>query len=340
MFSSFRLLVAVFGIVGLLVLAPSGTARAQFPLRGGRPTPIPANPSGTIEAIGRGVMRIKSLAGQPYMLQLADRATVHVTGTAKKDVLGPGSFISFFAEVDKRRGEVQDKIGELIIFTPSPQRPLGAFPGGRPAIAPDPSGADPQAAKPVAAVPPAAADVPPPGAEKPPADARQSRSRSRRSRAKDEDEGPLIDSFEIVGRITGIDKTGKITVYAPNPYFKSAVQIELTEDPHIDLDLADVRSLALARPGDKVLARGQQVAPNVVQVNEIAVQLTEPFTTVPEEPEKKSSRRTSRSRRGRAEAEEAAEGEKPEEKAEEKAEEKTEEKTEEKAEEEAEEEKE
>jgi len=329
MFSSFRLPVVVLWSVGLLVLAQAGTVRAQRPIRGpmaGRPVPV--DTSGTIEAIGRGLIQIKSLAGQPYMLQLADRATVHVTGTAKKDVLGPGSFISFFAEVDKRRSEVQENIGELIIFTPSPQRPLGAFPGGRPAISPDALGADPQAANPAPA-------VQEPGAEKPPAGARPSRSRGRRARPKDEDEGPAVDSFEIVGRITGIDKTGKITVYAPNPYFKSAVQIELTEDPHIDLDLADVRSLALARPGDKVLARGLQVAPNMVQVNEISVQLAEPFTMVQaKEPEKKPSRRTSRSRRGRAEAEEAAEGEKAEEKAEDKTEEKAEEKEEEEAEEE------
>ena len=87
-----------------------------------RARPVPVDTSGTIEAIGRGLIGIKSLAGQPYMLKIADRAKVQITGTAKKDVLGPGSFISFFAEVDKRRSEVQDKIGELIIFTPSPQR--------------------------------------------------------------------------------------------------------------------------------------------------------------------------------------------------------------------------
>ena len=318
MFCSFRLPVAVCGSVGLLVLSLAGTVRAQLPMRGPMAAPIPVDTSGTIEAIGRGLIQIKSVAGQPYMLQITERAKVQITGTAKKDVLGPGGFISFFAEVDKRRSEVQDKVGELIIFTPSPQRPLGAFPGGRPAVGPDALGADPQAADP-------AAGVQAPDAGQPPAGARQPRSRDRRAHAKEEDEGPPVDNFEIVGRITGIDKTGKLTVYAPNPYFKSAVQIELTEDPHIDLDLADVRMLTIARPGDKVLARGLQVAPNVVQVNEISVQLAEPFTTVQaKEPEKKPTRRTSRSRRGRAEPEEAVEGEKAEEKAEEKTEEKTE----------------
>ena len=300
----------------MLVLSLAGTARAQFPMRGARPAPIRVDTSGTIEAIGRGLIQIKSVGGQPYMLQITERATVHITGTAKKDVLGPGSFVSFFAEVDKRRSEVQEKIGELTIFTPSPQRPLGAFPGGRPAIGPDALEADPPAANPAAA-------VQAPDAAQPPAGARQPRSRSRRAQAKDEDQGPPVDNFEIVGRITGIDKTGKLTVYAPNPYFKSPVEIELTEDPHIDLDLADARMLTIARPGDKVLARGQQVAPNVVQVNEISVELAEPFTMVQaKEPEKKPPRRTTRSRRGQAEPEEAAEGEKAEEKTEEKPKEK------------------
>ncbi|HUT90808.1 MAG TPA: hypothetical protein VMY37_14990 [Thermoguttaceae bacterium] len=337
MFSLFRLPVAVFGSVGLLVLAQAGTTCAQRPMRGpmaGRPAPVPVNTGGTIEAIGRGLIQIKSVGGQPYMLQLAERATVHVTGTAKKDVLGPGSFVSFFAEVDKRRSEVQEKIGELTIFTPSPQRPLGAFPGGRPAAGPDGFGANPLEATPDAG-------VQAPDAGQPPADARQTRSRGRRAHAEDEDEGPPVDNFEIVGRITGIDKTGKLTVYAPNPYFKSAVQIELTEDPHIELDLADARMLTIARPGDKVLVRGQQVAPNAIQVNEIAVELAEPFTTVqPEEPGKKPPRRTTRSRRGRAEPEEAAEGEKTEKAVEEKVEEKAEEKPKEKAKEKAEEKKE
>jgi len=314
MFSSFRLPIAVVGSVGLLILLDAGTVRAQFPRRGpmpGRPAPIPANPSGTIEAIGRGMMRIKSLAGQPYILQIQREAKVHVTGTAKKDVLGVGGlvFISFFAEVDKRQSEVQNEVGELTLFTFSAERPLGAFPGARPAISADPAEGD--AAQDAKTDDPAAAA---PDAEKPPADARKSRSRSRRSRAGDDDEGPDVDGFEIVGRITGIDKTGKITVYVPNPYFNSRIQIELTEDPHIDLDLTDLRSLAMARPGDKAIARGQQVAPNVVQVNEIAVQLVEPFTMVQEEREKKSSRRSSRSRRDQAEKEEAAEGEKAEEK--------------------------
>jgi len=332
MFSSFRLPVAVVGSVGLLVLLAAGTVRAQFPRRGAmpaRPAPIPANPSGTIEAIGRGMMRIKSLAGQPYILQIQKEAKVHVTGTAKKDVLGVGGliFISFFAEVDKRQSEVQNKIGELTLFTFSPERPLGAFPGARPAVSADPAEGDTKSDAKTDAAEDAKSDDPAagvaaPDTEKPPADARKSRSRSRRSRARGDDEGPDIDGFEIVGRITGIDKAGKITVYVPNPYFKSPVQIELTEDPHIDLDLTDLRSLAMAKPGDKVIARGQQVAPNMVQVNEMAVQLVEPFTMVREEPDKKSSRRSRRSRREEAEKEEAAEGEKAEEKAEERSEEK------------------
>lgn len=322
MLSSFRPTMGGLWIVGLLVLIQTGTARAQFPRRGGmagRPAPMRANPSGTIEAIGRGMMRIKSGAGQAYVLQIDRGATVHVVGKAKKDVVGLGGliFISFFAEVDKRQSQVQNKVDELTIFTFSAERPLGAFPGARPAVSVDPEGADAKedAKKDAEADD---ADDAAPEAEKPAAGNKKSRSRSRRGRAKDADEGPDIDGFEIVGRITGIDKTGKITVYAPNPYFKSPIQIELTEDPRIELDLSDVNSLAMARPGDTVVARGQQVAPNVVRVNEIEVILAKPFTMVQKDPEKKSSRRSSRSRRGQAEEKDAAEGEKAEEESEEK----------------------
>jgi hypothetical protein len=305
MFSMFRLSVAIGWGFALLVLAQAGTVRAQFPKRGpmpGRPQQPPIDARGTIEALGPGLIRIKSVVGQPYMLQLVKTTTVHITGTAKPDVLGRGSFVSFFAEVDQRSGEVQGKVGELTLFTPSLERPLGAFPGGRPkAAGQDPFGQNPLAAD-------AGAGFQAPGAEQPPAGTRQRRTRTRRA-AQNEAEGPAIQSFEIVGRIAGIDRAGKITVYARNPYFKPTVEIELTEDPHIELDLADPRMLAMVKPGDQVQARGQQVAPNVVQVKDLTIELAEPFTTVqPEEPEEKPPRRTSRtSRRSRAEAEEAVE---------------------------------
>jgi hypothetical protein len=183
---------------------------------------------------------------------------------------------------------VQEKVGKLTLFTPSAERPLGAFPGG---VAPTVLGADPLGANP-AAQPPVVA--PPP--------------------ARDTDAGPPVETFEIVGQIKGIDKSGKLTVLTPpHPYFKPAVQIELTEEPEIDLDLSGPAMLRFVKPGDKVQARGRQVAPNVAQVSELSVQLSEPLTTgQKKQPKKKSTRRTTRSsRRTRAQPDDEPEPEEP-----------------------------
>lgn len=246
-------------------------------------------PSGTIERIGPGLLQIKSVTGQQLILQVQENTTVHVTGAAKADVIASGTFISFVAEVDKRRSEVQDKVGKLTLFTPSPERPLGAFPGG---VAPAALGADLLGANPAAAQPPAVA--PPP--------------------ARGADAGPPVETFEIVGQIKGIDKSGKLTVLTPpHPYFKPAVQIELTEDPEIDLDLSGPAMLRFVKPGDKVQARGRQVAPNVAQVNELTVQLAQPLTTgQKKQPKKKPTRRTTRPpRRTRGQPDDEAEPAEP-----------------------------
>ncbi len=290
MFSASRPGIAVFLGVGLLVTAQSKPAGAQFPAQRPGPGLAPAGPAvmvqpgGTIEALGPGFLQIKSLTGQQSVIQLLENTTVHVTGTAKVDVIGPGTFISFVAEVDKRRSEVQDKVGRLTIFTPSAERPLGAFPGGAAGAA---LGANAFEANP-AALPPAA------------------------------DAGPPVETFEIVGQIKGIDKSGKLMLFVPNQYFKPAVEIELAEEPEIHLDLSGPAMLRFVKPGDKVQARGRQVAPNVTQVTELTVELAEPLTTVkPKDPKKKPTRRTPRSSRRKrgepdeaAEPEEAAEGEK------------------------------
>ena len=287
MSSRFRGQAAVFFSAGILVLAWAGTVSGQRQ----RP-PAPRNPSvdasGTIEAMAPGLLRIKSVTGQPWMLQVTRETTVQVTGTAKADVLSIGSFISFVADVDKRQSRVEDKVGKLILFTLSPERPLGAFPsqaGLGDAAAPDPAGADQ------------------------PGDNAAARQKPNRGK----DSGPPVEKFEIVGRIAGIDKNGKIRVFAPNTYFKTPVQIELAEEPEIELDLAGPTMLSLAKIGDKVLGRGSQVAPNLVRLRELTVELAEPFTTVrPKPAKKKPTRRTPRSsRRKRDEAEEPEEAVEP-----------------------------
>jgi len=239
--------------------------------------------SGTIEAVAPGLIQIKSIAGELWLVRLTRETTVQVTGEAKADVVTVGSFVSFVADVDKRRSQVQEKVDKLTLFTPSPERQFGAFPdqGGLGADAGSgPFGADPFGGKPRVAQQPRA----------------------------DKDTGPPVERFEITGRISGIKKNGKIFVYAPNTYFKPAVEFELAEDPEIQLDLSGLTMYTLAKPGDKVQARGRQVGQNMVQATDLTIELAEPYTTV--QPKKKPPRKATRSsRRKPDEPEEAGEAE-------------------------------
>ena len=275
-----------------------GTHPARDPLgprRRNQPNkPVTVDVSGDLEAMAPGMLRLKPAAGDPLLLQLARTTKVHITGTAKKDVLGPNTFISFFAEVDLQQSRVEQKVNRLTIFTPSLERPLGAFPDQSPDIE-DTDDVEADAPADEAAETPAETPAP-----------------KRRSRGK-KDDGPTKGRFEIIGRITGVDKSGNVTVYAKNPYFKPAVQFQLSEDPEIKLDLTDPKMCVIAKPGDKIKARGRQLAPNMVQAIDLSITLVEPFTTVrAEDPDKKKPpRKTSRSsRRKQDEAEKTDEPEK------------------------------
>jgi len=290
MSSPFRVLALFLSTAALVGLTRPETLWAQA--RRNQPNrPATVDVSGDLEAMAPGMLRLKPAVGDPLLLQLARTTKVHITGTAKKDVLGPNTFISFFAEVDMQESLVEQKVNRLTIFTPSNERPLGAFPDQSPDI----EDADATDAPAETAAP---AETPAP---------------KRRSRSK-KDAGPTKGRFEIIGRITSVDKSGNVTVYAKNPYFKPAVQFQLSEDPEIKLDLTDPKMYSLlAKPGDKVKARGRQLAPNMVQATDMSITLVEPFTTVrAEDPDKKKPpRRTSRSsRRKRDEAEKTDEPEK------------------------------
>jgi len=238
--------IAVCCAVSLLVLAWAGPGRAQWP---GRPPvqPVRVEVAGTIEAMVPGYLKVKTAADQSWTLQIVPKAKTLVTGKATADFLRTGHFVSFAAEVDKRRSKVEEKVGKLTIFTPSQERAMGAFPGGLGGAAgglgPNPFG-------------------PAPGMQQPPAGGPNA--------------GPPVETFEIVGRIASMKK-GKITVFVPNPYFKPALQIELAEEPEILLDLAGPTLYTLAKQGDKIEARGIQVGQTAAQVNELTIELAEPL---------------------------------------------------------------
>jgi hypothetical protein len=257
--------------------------------------PASIEASGTIQNIGRAGIMIKSITGEPWLLRFSREASVHVTGTAKKDVLAGRSFsfISFVAEVDKQQARVQGQVERLTVFTPSRERGLGAFPEGTlaDAAAPSPFGDAPLEAP-----------------------SRKSRGPSRQPRAA-ADAGPVVERFQIAGRIAKRNRNGTLTVYVPNPYFRPNLEVELAEEPQIELELTGPAYLVLVKQGDQLQARGSQVGPNMAQVTEVTITLAEPFTTVqPKKPPRRtprSSRRTPAATEEGVEAEEEPPGEEP-----------------------------
>jgi hypothetical protein len=296
MLSRHRLSVGVMCLVAFWALTQDDAAWGQRPPFPGGPRegpkglavkPASVEASGTIQDIGRAGITISSITGEPWLLRFSREASVHVTGTAKKDVLAGRefSFISFAAEVDKQQARVQGQVERLTVFTPSRERSLGAFPEGTlaDAAAPSPFG-----------------DGPLQGS------AKKSRGSSRQPRAAPEAR-PVVERFQIAGRIAKRNRNGTLSVYVPNPYFRPNLEVELAEEPQIELDLTGPAYLVLVRPGDQVQARGSQVGPNMAQVTEVTITLAEPFTTI--QP-KKPPRRTPRSSRTKpAETEEAVEAE-------------------------------
>jgi hypothetical protein len=264
-------------LVGSAALG-TGVSQAQFP---GRPQRQPqrVEPNGTIALIGRGVIALTTAAGETWRVQVAPNAQVQVLGTATPDVLAPGQYVAFTAQVDKKRAAVQDKVTKLKIFTPSEHQMVGAFPG-QGGLGAGGLGAGAGGAPPV-----------------------------KQDRGAAADTGPPVEEFEIGAQIRSIKKP-KLSLFAPNPFFRPTFEIELAEEPEISLDLAGMKYAMLAKPGDRIQARGTQVGPNAAQVNEVTIELAEPWGSQQAAANKRPTRRKTRSsRRAAAQAEADAEEE-------------------------------
>jgi len=244
-------------LVSVLVGPGAEVARAQFPQRPqygnrqerGRRQGMaeqsnlpPVTAFGTVEAMAPWKMQITTDSGQAWLLQFLPNSEVNVMGTAAPEFLAPGQYVSFNAHVDKHSSRVDEKIARLKIFTPNETRILGAFPRGTGAFA---AGEGSQAESREDS---GAGEAPPPGTE----------------------------PFQIAGRISSV-KNGKLVVLAPNQYFKPSLKLELAEKPEIELDITGSALYQLARKGDKVEAGGSQLAPQVMQVHEAKVILSEPL---------------------------------------------------------------
>ncbi|RMF91370.1 MAG: hypothetical protein D6741_16135, partial [Planctomycetota bacterium] len=116
---------------------PGNTGRPNQQRRPQNRTPsLPANlprveASGTVLGITGGMIQLQTPAGQTWRLMPARECKITVTGKAKPEVLRPGQFVAFVADVDTRTGKVPEKVTQLKIFTVSQQMQLGVFPEGQ-----------------------------------------------------------------------------------------------------------------------------------------------------------------------------------------------------------------
>lgn len=248
--------------------------------------------SGTIEAVGPGMVQVLSAAKQPWVLQVLPNATCQLTGKAKAEFLGPGLFVRFVAEVNKRRGTVDEKITKLTIFTPSQFRQPGAEPDlGAGSTFGDRTGAEKKADE---------APKPTFGAGAAPSPALGGGAGKRSGPGA---KGDDVKMFDVRGQITAVSN-GKATIHVPNVYFKPLLRVEIAEDADIDVELDDPAGYTLARKGDKVQARGRQTLGNQGFAEDLQIELASPLGAS-EEPKKAHARGTARAKRG-AEAGEAA----------------------------------
>ncbi len=113
---------------GLVVLSAVWPAQAQRkPKKAPNKAKVPFNATGTVEDFGMGMIKVKTGENDFWIAKVGKATEVHVTGTAEPEVLMPGVFIQFAAQVD-RRGRVQGKIAKMLIFTPSTEIIPGVFP--------------------------------------------------------------------------------------------------------------------------------------------------------------------------------------------------------------------
>lgn len=268
---------------------------------------------GTVEDVGPGVLRVRSQAGQTWVLRLIPDAIVQVTGKATAEFLSAGQCIALIADVDTRRNRIEAPVTRLTIFNPDPERPLGAAPSqGFGGVLEGGSGQGKKRGEgmkvpfgPMGPFGPGPglgpgmgpglgpAEGSQPGWEPP---ARGARRGSSGSTAGGKG-GPLVQRLEVRGRISSI-KAGKVALHVPS--FKSTLKLEIAKEAEIDVDLTSPSAVGLAQKGDRILARGRQVGEHAGQVNEVEITLSQPLGAGPAGKRGPAAReRTGRSRGAR-----------------------------------------
>jgi hypothetical protein len=257
----FRAALAASAVLGLAV---STQGQGRNPRAAAMPPMIQLMPiqlEGTVAGVRPGMIGVTTAAGETWALKIPPKAEVRVTGTAELSVLRPGMYVRFLAAVDKRRSLAQGKVEKLTVFSPSQE--LGRMPG---VFYAGQEGDE-------------AAMQPGPGVRPNPPQGRNPGGRPNRPKGRD---GRVPPKAAPAGR--DADARGKtaanvvkgrwLTVYARNTFFKPTLRIELADKPVVNLD---VNTYTLAKSGDKISARGVQIAPQVIQAMQVAIELAEPL---------------------------------------------------------------
>jgi hypothetical protein len=85
--------------------------------------------TGTLEAATPTAIRIHDSKNEVWMLTLDPHTRITVEGEAQPDCLGPGTFVRFKAEFDKR-GQIKEPVSEMEIFSAQGKGALGVFTAG------------------------------------------------------------------------------------------------------------------------------------------------------------------------------------------------------------------
>jgi len=269
--------VITLGMAGCLwlALAAVGGAQPWVDPRAGPPRVVqmpivPQEIGGTFASAQPGLITINTLTNEPWTLRVSANAYVRVAGKAEEDVLRPGTHVRFEATVDKKTSKVLDKVSKLVVFAPTKEefRSLGVFLPGQ-CLNPFEHLGKYQTPQEVPMVQPgvksSAQDKPQPSDKLTPADVQPPEAK-----------GPAtIRRYDIHGQIVSI-KGRYMTVYTPTDLFKPNLRVELADNVQIEVDL---NNYLAAQPGDKVAARGFQVAPKTLEVLEVLIERQEPLST-------------------------------------------------------------
>ena len=243
-----------------MVLALAVAAQAQRMPRIERPKLPRITIEGTISSVQPGAILVTTATKETWGVKLTPKTKIKITGNAGIDVLQRDAFVRFTATVEKRRSRIADAVAKLTVFTPSQHQEYmpGVF---------YPGGADADEEVQAFGAPPA--EEQPPRAKRPPAK----------------------ETFDIRARVVSFRK-GKLNLYVPNPYFKPSLSVRLADDVVIDVDSSDY---SIAKAGDKIEARGDQIAPTAIEATKVTIELVEPLDAAKKKVAKKpTTKRPSR----------------------------------------------